>query len=164
MLVKAVEDAINNQIKDEFYASHLYLAMSAYFEADNLPGMAKWMRTQSEEEREHALKLFDYVNDRGGRVVLQPVGEVPAEFGSALEVFQKAYDHECGVSASIRKIYEIAGNEKDYSTQQILHWFLEEQVEEEKITSDVVELLKRVGDTGHGLVMVDRQLGSREEH
>jgi ferritin len=161
MLNQPVQDAINNQIRDEFYASHLYLSMSAYFEAEGLPGFASWMRKQSKEEREHALKFFDYVHDRGGRVVLQPVGEVASAFESPLDVFKKAYEHECKVTASIKNIYEVAGNEKDYATQVMLHWFLEEQVEEEKNATDVIDMLERVGSSGQGLLMADRQLGAR---
>jgi ferritin len=161
MLNQPVLDAINNQIRDEFYASHLYLSMSAYFEAEALPGFASWMRKQSAEEREHALKFFDYVNDRGGRVTLQPVGEVPASYDSPLEAFKKAYEHECKVTASINAIYEVASSEKDYATQGMLHWFIEEQVEEEKNASDVIALLERIGSSGQGLLMADRQLGAR---
>ncbi len=161
MLNQPVQDAINNQIRDEFYASHLYLSMSAYFEAEGLSGFASWMRKQSEEEREHALKFFDYVHDRGGRVVLQPVGEVASKFESPLDAFKKAYEHECKVTASIKNIYEVAGNEKDYATQVMLHWFLEEQVEEEKNATDVIDMLERVGSSGQGLLMADRQLGAR---
>lgn len=161
MLSQVVQDAINNQIRDEFYASHLYLAMSAYFEAESLPGCAQWMLKQSEEEREHALKFYNYINDRGGRVVLQAIGEPQTEFASPLAVFEKAYEHECKVTASIHAIYTKAAEEKDYATMEMLHWFIDEQVEEEKNTSDVIALLKRIGDSGHALIMLDKQLGSR---
>lgn len=161
MISQAVQDAINNQIRDEFFASHLYLSMAAYFESIDLPGCASWMRKQSEEEREHALKFYDYLYDVGGRVVLQAIGEPTVEFDSPLAVFEKAYEHECKVTASIKNIYEVAGKEKDYATQVMLHWFLEEQVEEEKNASDVIALLKQVGDSGHAMVMVDRQLAAR---
>ncbi len=161
MLSQAVQDAINAQITDEFFASALYLSMSAYFEANNLPGCAKWMRHQSGEEREHALKFFDYVNDRGGRVVLDVIKQPASEFDSPLDVFEKALHHEQKVTASIHAIYTLAGQEQDYATQVMLHWFIEEQVEEEKSASEVIELLKMAGDKGHTLIMLDRQLGSR---
>lgn len=160
---QSIQDAINEQIKDEFFASTLYLSMSAYFESTNLPGFAKWMRVQSEEEREHALRFFDYINDRGGRVLLTDIGQPDTDFKSPLVVFEKALEHEQKVTASINKIYDMAVQEKDYTTQVMLNWFIEEQVEEEKNASEVVELLKMVGDKGHGLLMADRQLGQRKD-
>jgi ferritin len=163
MLSQTIQDAINEQIKDEFYAAHLYLSMSAYFEDANLPGCAKWMRLQSEEEREHAMRFFDYVNDRGGRVILKGLDQPPSEFGSPLEVFEKSLAHEQRVTASINNIYALAVKENDYPTQVMLHWFIEEQVEEEKSATEVIELFKMAGDKGHALIMIDRQLGSRKE-
>lgn len=163
MLSQTIQDAINEQIKDEFYAAHLYLSMSAYFEDANLPGCAKWMRLQSEEEREHAMRFFDYVNDRGGRVILKGLDQPQSEFGSPLEVFEKALTHEQRVTASINNIYALAVKENDYPTQVMLHWFIEEQVEEEKSATEVIELFKMAGDKGHTLIMIDRQLGSRKE-
>jgi ferritin len=163
MLSQTIQDAINEQIKDEFYAAHLYLSMSAYFEDANLPGCAKWMRLQSEEEREHAMRFFDYVNDRGGRVILKGLDQPPSEFGSPLEVFEKSLAHEQRVTASINNIYALAVKENDYPTQVMLHWFIEEQVEEEKSATEVIELFKMAGDKGHTLIMIDRQLGSRKE-
>jgi len=161
MLSNDVQDAINNQIRDEFYASHLYLSMAAYFDSENLPGCAGWMRKQSDEERAHALKLYDYINYRGGRVILQEISMPVSMFDSPLDVFEKAYKHECKVTASIHAIYSRAVQENDFATQVMLHWFIEEQVEEEKNTSDVIELLKKIGDSGHALVMLDRQLAAR---
>ncbi|NJN68591.1 MAG: ferritin [Chloroflexaceae bacterium] len=163
MLSQTIQDAINEQIKDEFYAAHLYLSMSAYFEDANLPGCAKWMRLQSEEEREHAMRFFDYVNDRNGRVILKGLDQPPTEFSSPLEVFEKALAHEQRVTASINNIYALAVKENDYPTQVMLHWFIEEQVEEEKSASEVIELFKMAGDKGHALIMIDRQLGSRKD-
>jgi ferritin len=163
MLSKTVQDAINNQIRDEFFAAHLYLSMAAYFEDINLAGCAKWMRHQSEEEREHAMKFFDYVLDRGGRVLLQAIGEPTVEFDSPLAVFKKALEHEQRVTASINAIYALAVQEQDYPTQVMLHWFIEEQVEEEKNASDVIALLEKVGDSGHALIMLDRQLVARQD-
>jgi len=161
MLSETIQKAINDQIKDEFFASHFYLAMSAYFESVNLSGCASWMRKQSEEEREHAMKFFSYLNDRGARVILQSVAQPPAEFSSVLDVFEKALEHEQRVTASINNIYTLAVKENDYATQVMLNWFVEEQVEEEKSASDVIALLKMVGDSVQGLIMLDRQLGAR---
>ncbi len=163
MLSKTLQEAINEQIKNELYSAYLYLSMSAYCEANNLPGSARWMRLQSQEETAHAMKLFDYVNDRGGRVVLQAIDQPTAEFGSPLDVFQQVLAHEQKVTSLINKLYELAVKENDYPTQIELQWFIAEQVEEEKSASDVVELMKAIGDHGPSLIMADRQLGSRED-
>ena len=154
MLSKALEQAINDQIKNELYSAYLYLSMSAHFEANNMPGSARWMRLQSNEEVSHAMKLFDYVNDRGSRVVLQGIDQPPAEFGSPLE--QK-------VTGMINHIYDLAVKENDYPTQIELQWFITEQVEEEKSAGDIVEQLKVVGDHGPSLIMLDRALGARAD-
>jgi ferritin len=163
MLSEALQKAINEQIKDEFYASHLYLSMAAYFEANSLPGFAHWMELQSSEERNHAMRFYAYVNDRGGRVVLKEIGKPASDFGSPLEVFEKALQHEQKVTASINEIYALAVKEGDYATQVMLNWFVEEQVEEEKSATDVIDMLKRAGDKEHVLLMIDRQLGARED-
>ena len=162
MLSKAVEQAINDQIKNEHYSAYLYLSMSAYLESANLPGMARWMRLQSDEEMSHAMKFFDHVHDRGGRVVLQAIGQPPSEFGSPLDVFEKALAHEQKVTGLINQIYDLAVKEDDYPSQIELQWFITEQVEEEKSAGDIVELLKVIGDHGPSVIMVDRQLGARQ--
>ena len=162
MLSNAVEKAINDQIKNELYSAYLYLSMSAYLESANLPGMARWMRLQSDEEMAHAMKFFDYVYDRGGRVVLQAIDQPPAEFGSPLDVFEKALAHEQRVTGLINQIYDLAVKENDYPSQIELQWFITEQVEEEKSAGDIVELLKVIGDHGPSVIMVDTQLGARQ--
>jgi ferritin len=161
MLGKKLKSAINEQIKNELYSGYLYLAMSAYFEASNLPGFARWMRLQAEEEQEHALKFFDFVNERGGRVELQAIDQPPVEFQSPLAVFVQVLEHEKKVTSLINDLYELALAEKDYPAQVMLQWFISEQVEEEAHATHIVETLKRVGDKGQGLVMLDGQLGAR---
>lgn len=163
MLSQSVQDAMNNQIRDELFAAHLYLAMAAYFESINLPGCAKWMTVQGEEERDHAMRFFDYINERGGRVKLQAIAEPLIEFSSPLEVFQKALEHEQRVTASINAIYDLAVKENDYASQVMLNWFVEEQVEEERSAADVVALFERAGNHQHVWLMIDRQLGERED-
>ena len=162
MLSNAVEKAINDQIKNELYSAYLYLSMSAYLESANLSGMARWMRLQSDEEMAHAMKFFDYVYDRGGRVVLQAIDQPPAEFGSPLDVFEQALAHEQKVTGLINQIYGLAVKENDYPSQIELRWFITEQVEEEKSAGDIVDLLKVIGDHGPSVIMVDRQLGARQ--
>jgi ferritin len=161
MLNKKVEEAINEQIKNELYSGYLYLSMSAYFEANNLPGFARWMRLQAEEEQEHALKFFDFVNDRGGRVVLKAIDQPPVEFESALAIFEQTLEHEQKVTSLIHQLYELALEENDYPSQVMLQWFIDEQVEEEKNATQIVDTLKMVGDKGQALIMLDRALGRR---
>ena len=161
MLSKTMQDAINEQIQKEYHSSYLYLAMSAYCEASNLPGSAKWMRVQSKEELSHAMKLFDHVVARGGRVTLQAIQQPAAEYKSALDVFEKVLAHEQLVTASIHKLYALSLKENDYAAQIMLQWFVAEQVEEEKSAGEVVEQLKAVGESKNGLFMVDRGLGKR---
>jgi ferritin len=161
MLGKKVQDAINEQIKNELYSGYLYLAMSAYFEAKNLPGFAHWMRMQAEEEQEHALKFFDFVNDRGARVVLQAIDQPPVEWESPLAVFEQTLEHEQKVTGLINQLYELALEENDYPTQVMLQWFIDEQVEEEKNATEIVETLRLAGDKGQALIMMDRALGRR---
>ncbi len=161
MLGKKLQDALNEQIKNELYSGYLYLAMSAYFETNNLPGFAHWMRVQAGEEQEHALKFFDFIVDRGGRVVLHAIDQPPVEFHSPLAVFEATLEHEQKVTGLINKLYELAVAENDYPAQVMLQWFINEQVEEEKNATQIVETLKMIGDKGQALIMLDRELGQR---
>lgn len=161
MLSRKLQDALNEQIKNELYSGYLYLAMSAYFEANNLPGFAHWMRVQAGEEQEHALKFFDFIVDRGGRVVLQAIDQPPVEFQSPLAVFEATLVHEQKVTGLINKLYELAVAENDYPAQVMLQWFINEQVEEEKNATQIVETLKMIGEKGQALIMLDRELGQR---
>ena len=162
MLSQKMNDALNTQIKAEFYASHLYLSMSVYCDSIGLTGLAQWMRHQSEEERSHAMRLFEYIQDRGGQVILQAIEKPPADFDSALGVFQQALEHERSVTKMIHELREQALKENDQATEVELQWFVKEQVEEEKTAGDVVARLKMVGDDLTALLMVDGDLGSRE--
>jgi ferritin len=161
MLSKKLQDAINEQIRDELYSAYLYLSMAAYSEEANLSGFAHWMRLQSQEEVSHAMKFFDYVNERGGRVVLHAIDQPPTEFESPVSIFEMTLEHEQKVTGLIHKLYELALDEKDYATQVMLQWFIEEQVEEEDSASQILETLKMIGDKGHALVTFDRALGQR---
>lgn len=161
MIKKAIEDAINEQIKSEFASAYVYLSMAAYCESANLPGFAHWMQMQSREETAHAMKMFDYLNDRGGRVILQALEQPPTEFKSPLDMMEQALNHEKSVSGMINQLYALAVKENDYATQGHLQWFVMEQVEEEKTAGVVVERLKLVGNHVPGLLMLDRELGAR---
>ncbi len=161
MLGKAIQDAMNEQMKNEFYSAYQYLSMAAYCESENLPGFAHWMRTQAREETEHAMKFYDFILDRNGRVVLRGIEGPVVEFGSPLEVFERALGHEQEVTAMINDLYGLAVRENDYASQAFLQWFVTEQVEEEKNTGDVAETLKKIGDKSEALFLLDRELGQR---
>lgn len=158
-----LRNALNAQIKHELDSAYLYLAMSAHFEAENLPGFAKWMRLQAREEQAHAMRFFDYLNDRGERIVLDAVDRPPAEFDSPLAIFEAAQEHEKKVTGLIHSLYDLASQKKDYATQVMLQWFVEEQVEEEKSAGEIVLQLRMVGTNPAALFMLDRQMGSRSE-
>jgi ferritin len=161
MLNSAVQQALNDQVQKELHSAYIYLSMAAYFEAENLPGAAHWMRGQAGEEQEHAMKLFDFIQDRGGRVTLQAIDAPPATFSSPLAVFEASYAHEQKVTKSIHDLYALAVKEADYPTQVMLQWFIDEQVEEEKNASAIMAQLKMVGDSPAALFMIDRQLAAR---
>jgi ferritin len=162
MLSKKLEDAINEQINKELYSGYLYLSMSAYCESESLPGFAGWMRAQAQEEVGHAMRLFDYIGARGGRVVLEAIEMPPPVWKSPQEMFEQVLEHERKVTGMINRLYELALQENDYATQMELQWFITEQVEEEESAGQVVDQLKRVGDQPMGLLMMDRQLGERQ--
>ena len=161
MLVPEIQEAMNEQIKNELYSAYQYLSMAAYCESANLPGFASWMRAQAREETEHAMKFYDFILDRNGRVVLRGIEAPVVEFGSPLEVFERALAHEQKVTAMINDLYGLAVRENDYASQAFLQWFVTEQVEEEKNTGDVVETLRMIGDKSEALFLLDRELGQR---
>jgi ferritin len=161
MLPKKLQDALNQQINHELYSSYLYLAMSAHFETANLPGFARWMKVQSEEETEHGMKFFHYVNERGGKVVLEVIAKPLTDYKTPMDMMKKVLEHEKKVTGTIEALYELSIREKDYATQVMLHWFIKEQVEEEKNASDIIEMLKNIGDAPAGLAMLDSRLGAR---
>lgn len=162
MINKNVEAAINEQIKNEFHSAFVYLSMCAQCEAINLPGFASWLRLQYEEESAHALRLFDFLNDRGGRVELKAIEQPPIEFSSPLQLFENVLAHEQKVTKMIHDLYALSVKENDYPTQVEMQWFITEQVEEEKNAGDIVEQIKLAGDNNTGLLILDRELGNRQ--
>ncbi len=162
MLSKNLLDEMNNQIMHELYSAYLYLAMSAHFDEANWGGFAGWMGKQAAEEQEHAMKFFEYIHDRGGKVVLQTIEKPPASFGSHLEVFEEVLKHEQKVTARINLLYSIAVKDSDYASQQFLDWFVKEQVEEEKNATQIVEWLKMAGDSTNALFQINGLLARRE--
>jgi ferritin len=163
MISEAMQDAINEQIKNEIYSSYLYLSMSSYFTLRNLPGFAGFMRAQSEEEYSHAMKLLDYLEDQQAIVQLRAIDAPPGEFGSPLDAWQQTLDHERAVTGMINNLYSLALEENDYATQTMLHWFISEQIEEEKTASMIVEQVKMVGASSGALFFIDRHVGKLRE-
>jgi ferritin len=161
MLSKKMEKELNNQINAEFWSAFLYLSMTAYFEDKNLSGFANWMNIQYQEESTHALKLFKYINERGGVVKLQKIDEVKTEWKDEIEVFQDTLDHERKVTSLINNLVNIAIEEKDHATNNMLQWFVAEQVEEEANAEEILDQLKLIQGSKHGLLMIDRELKQR---
>lgn len=162
MIGKAVQDAMNEQINKELFSSYLYLSMAAYFEQKNLPGFANWMRIQSDEEREHAMKFYEFILETGGKVTLKAIDAPKTEWKSALEVAEEVAAHEAKVTASIHSLYELAQKEKDYPAQMMLQWFITEQVEEEKNATELVANLKLIEERGTAVLMLDHRLAKRK--
>ncbi len=162
-LEKNVLKAMNEQINKELFSSYLYLSMSAYCESEGFPGCAKWLKVQSEEENDHGMKIYHFIHERGGRVELEAIDKPKADFKNLSQLFTQVLEHEQKVSASITALYETALKANDYPTQIMLQWFITEQVEEEKNAHEIVDLLKKVGDSPVSLMMFDRQLGARTE-
>ncbi len=161
MITKTMQDAINDQINKELYSAYLYLSMAAYLEDKNLSGFAHWMRLQEAEEREHAMKFYDFILERGGRVILKAIEAPKIEWSSTLEVAEEVAAHEAKVTASIYALYETALKEKDYPAQVMLQWFISEQVEEEKNAAEIVANLKLIEAHGTAVLVLDHRLGKR---
>ncbi len=161
MINSKLEKAINDQINAEMYSAYLYLSMSAYLESLNLPGFATWMRVQFEEEQFHAMKFFTYLNDRGGRVKLEAIEKPQFEWNNVIEVFEKTLEHEIHVTDLLNNIADIAEAERDRPTKNLMIWFIDEQVEEESTAEKIINELKLINGEGHGMLMLDRELGTR---
>ncbi len=161
MLSKTLEQALNEQINAEFWSGYLYLAMACNFEAAGRPGIANWFRIQFQEEQAHAQIFINYVNSRGGRVVLKPIAEVPETWDSALEAFKDTLAHEQKVTAMVNNLYALAEAEHDYATRDKLNWFVGEQVEEEETAQQLIDKFTLIGNDGMGQYMLDQELAAR---
>jgi ferritin len=162
MIKEKILNILNKQINEELFSSYLYLSMSNYFTSLNLDGFAKWMRMQSKEEYEHALKIYDYILERNAKVVLTKIETPKAIWKSPLEAFQETLKHEQHITACINNIVNNAIQEKDHPTNNFFQWFVSEQVEEEANATNILEKVKMVGDNKGGLYMLDRELGQRQ--
>lgn len=157
-----VQYAINDQIQAEYESAYIYLAMSAYMESLNLNGFANWLRIQWQEETLHAMKLYDFLLRRGGRVELRSIPAPPSDYGSPMDLFQKVLEHEQYITQRIHRLYSLAVQEKDYALQTLLHWYIDEQVEEEDNASQIIEKLKMLGNSGPNLYLLDSELKQRK--
>lgn len=161
MISKKLAKAINDQINKELFSEYLYISMQAWFANNNLDGMAAWMDVQGKEERFHAMKFFNYLIERGGKVELKAIDAPTIEFGTPLKAFSMAYSHEQLITKSINSLMDLAIKENDHAARSFLQWYVDEQVEEEASADKIVNTLKLVGDNGHGIMMIDRELGQR---
>lgn len=161
MISQTMQQAINDQINAELYSAYLYLAMEAFFQSKGLAGFANWMRVQTQEEMVHAMKMYDFINARSGRVELQGIAQPPLSWESPRTAFEDAYNHETIVTGLINRLVDLAIKESDHASNNFLQWFVAEQVEEELSTSTVVDQLKLIGASGEGLFQLDKALATR---
>jgi len=161
MSSKKIQQALNDQINAELYSTYLYLSMQAYFESVNLSGFANWMKAQTQEELMHAVKLYDFVNERNGRVLLNAIDKPPTDWKSPLDVFEQVFKHEQKVTELINNLVNLAADEKDHATVSFLQWFVNEQVEEEASADAVRQQLKLMESAPGGLFMLDKELAQR---
>lgn len=161
MLSKKIEEAINSQINAEMWSAYLYLSMAAYCHKNGQPGMAKWFEVQFKEEQDHAKIFFNYIVTRGGVVTLKAIDAVPTDWTSQLDIFENTLAHEQKVTGLINNLYALATEEKDYATQSMLKWFIDEQTEEEENAQNIIDSLRMIKDNGYGLYMLDKELGAR---
>lgn len=161
MLTKELEQALNEQINAELWSAYLYLSMSMDFASKGFAGIANWFAVQFKEEQDHATILMNYVNSRDGKVVLAPIAAVATEWASPVAAFEDTLAHEKKVTALINNLNHMAVEARDYATQNMLAWFIDEQVEEEDSARAYVDALKKIGDNGYGLYMFDKELAAR---
>jgi ferritin len=160
-LNESVEQKLNEQINAEFWSAYLYLSMSNYLSTIGMPGFAKWMRVQYEEETFHAMKLIDYINERNGKVVLKPIASVPIEWHGVMDVFKEALEHEEYITQLINECADVALDVRDHASMNFLQWFVNEQVEEEASVHELLDQLRLTGDKGNGLFVLDKEAATR---
>ncbi|MEO0070023.1 MAG: ferritin [candidate division WOR-3 bacterium] len=161
MISPKIENAFNEQIKHELESAYLYLAMAAYFDNTGFEGMGRWMRAQVQEEVTHAMRFYKHIIERGGTVRLLPLSVLETKWESPLQAFEAAYEHERFITSKINELVKLAQEEADYASNSLLQWFVDEQVEEEDSTAKIAQQLRLIGNDGRGILMLDRELGSR---
>ncbi len=158
---KKMTDALNGQIKEEIFSAYLYFAMAADYESKDWPGISSWMKVQAQEEMAHALKIYSWINERGGKAVFEAIDKPQESWGSALELFEAALKHERHITACFYDLVGTARELGDIATEIFLQWFVTEQVEEEANASEIVEKIKKVQNSQNGMYMLDKELSSR---
>ncbi len=161
MIKEELLKAMNDQLNAELYSSYLYLSMEAYFESEGLKGFANWMHVQVQEEMMHAAKFFDYINERGGRVVLESIDKPPVEWDGPVAVFEHTLKHEQMVTERINKLVDLATDLNDHAAVNFLQWFVAEQVEEESSVGDILRQVRMVDGNPAGLFMLDKEMATR---
>jgi len=161
MMSKKLQDAMNEQMKNEFFSAYLYQAMAGYFESEDLPGFSNWMRVQALEEMTHGEKFFNFMCEVGARTNLLPIEGPKNDYKSPLEAIEYSLGHEKFVTASIGKLMTIAKEEGDHASEIMLQWFVTEQVEEEASFGLLAKKLERIGNDGNGLLRIDEELATR---
>lgn len=161
MIDKKLEEEFNIQINKEFYSEYLYLAMKVYFQEMNLQGFVNWFDVQVQEEHAHAMGMFDYLNERGGKVDLRAIDKPVVEGTTPLEIFEQVLKHEQYVTSRINVVADVADEVKDRAALKLLDWYLKEQVEEESSVGGVLATLKLIGDDKNALLLLDKDLATR---
>ena len=165
MLSEKMLERLNQQLNVELHAAYKYLSLAAYCHGVNMNGAAKWLQLQGQEELQHAMKIYNYIIDKGGDVNMLPVQAPNLELNSLVDVFECSLKSEQSVTAAIHDLVALAIEEKDYSTHTFLQWFVTEQIEEEALVSEILESVRMVGNDGPGLFLIDREMGNRQaEH
>jgi len=161
MISQKIEKAINEQINAEIYSAYLYWSMSAYAQSIGLKGFASWLLVQYKEESDHAMIFFNYLIERGGKVVLEAIEKPQTEWKNIVDVFEAVYKHEQHVTALINNLKTLAIEEKDHATSSLLNWFVDEQVEEEANAIEILDNLKMTDGNKGAIFMLDREAGTR---
>ncbi|MFC2143617.1 ferritin [Candidatus Aenigmatarchaeota archaeon] len=161
MMDKKLLEKLNEQVVHEFYSSYLYLSMAAYFENKSLKGFAHWMRLQAQEENAHAMKIFNFILERGENVELGAIKKPKTSWASTIDVIRETLAHEKSVTGLINSLVEMSKKANDNATQIFLNWFVTEQIEEESNASEILDRLTLVGEKGEGIFMIDRELAQR---
>ncbi len=161
MISKKMQDALNEQVNAELYSAYLYLSMEAFFRSKNLNGFANWMKVQTQEEMAHVMKIYGFIDERGGRIRLKAIEGPPTEWATPLAVFEAVLEHEQKVTGLVNDLVDLAIKEKDHATNSFLQWFVSEQVEEEASADAAIQQLKMVESAPGGMFMFDRELGQR---
>lgn len=161
MIGDKILKAMNDQIKHELESFYIYLSMSAGFHEHNLNGMAHWMRCQAHEELTHAMKFYNHIIDRGGKVTLYDLKQIHTQRKSPLQMWKTTLEHEKFITGKINNLLKLSRQENDYASEPLLFWFLDEQIEEEKSVDEIFSQLTMLGDSPNGILMLDRKLSSR---